>query len=460
MLVMKFGGTSLGNAKRIEKVARIIKENSTNEKVVVVLSAMSGVTDYLKRGAERAKSGEDKEFEEIYQNLLTRHLAILKKLNLSFKQLERKVEQYFSQYRDICRSICVLGELTPKTLDQIYSFGERVLVHVVTSLLQEKKVQAEAIEANELVITDSNWGLATPYMEESKANIQNKLYPLLKKGTVPIVTGFIGGSKNGNITTLGRGGSDYTASIIGKILGGREIWIWTDVDGVMTTDPKVVPRARKTPRLSYEEMTELSYYGAKVLYPKSVLPAREVSIPIRIKNTFNPKDSGTLITSEPVIDPTVKAITSIKGLSLITVQGHGMLGVPGMAAKVFSIVAEEGINILLISQSSSEQNICFAVERKHNKQVATALEEKLQLELGRHVIEDIQSFDKAAIIAVVGGGLKTSPGIAARVFSSLGNDGINIVSIAQGSSEYNLSLVVAESEAEEALARIHSEFFD
>ncbi len=459
MLVMKFGGTSLGSAQKVNKVAGIIKERQADEKVIVVLSAMSGVTNYLQKAAHNAKQGASGEVERIHQKLLDNHLEVLKELSLPPENLEVIIHGYFDRLKEICQSIRVLGELTPKTLDQISSLGERVVTHIMAALLNQKGVPAEAIEADELIFTDSNWGAATPLMNETTHAVKETLNPLLAQNGVPVVTGFIGGTKDGKPTTLGRGGSDYTASIIGKVIGSREIWIWTDVDGVMTADPKIIPGASKVPRLSYDEMTELSYYGAKVLYPKSVLPAREAGIPIRIKNTFNPQDSGTLITEDPVVDPTVKAITSIRDLSLITVQGHGMLGIPGMAAKVFSIVAEIGVSILLISQSSSEQNICFTVKRKHNERVVRNLSEKLKLELGRHVIEDIRSFDKAAIIAVVGAGLRNSPGIAAKVFSSLGNNGINILSIAQGSSEYNLSLVVEESEVEEALARIHGEFF-
>lgn len=459
MLVMKFGGTSLGSAEAIDKVSEIIKEGWSNEKIVVVLSAMKGVTDHLQQGAKSAGLGNEEEFEQTYQNLLAKHHEVIRKLITSMSGLEKIANRYLDHFREICRSVSVLGELTPKTLDQISSFGERIVVHIMAALLEEKEIPAKALEADELILTDSTWGSATPLMDETAFVLKGRINPLLEKGTIPVVTGFIGGTKDGETTTLGRGGSDYTASIIGSILGSREIWIWTDVDGVMTADPAIVTDVNKAPRLSYEEMTELSYYGAKVLYPKSVLPAREASIPIRIKNTFNLDDSGTLIAKEPSNDTTVKAITSIKDLSLITVQGHGMLGVPGMAARVFSIVAEEGINILLISQSSSEQNICFVVERKHNEKAVFALKDKLKLELDRRIIERIESFDRAAIIAVVGAGLRSSPGIAAKVFNSLGQNGINIISIAQGSSEYNLSLVVEETEVEEALTRIHSEFF-
>jgi len=274
-----------------------------------------------------------------------------------------------------------------------------------------------------------------------------------------VVTGFIGATAEGAITTLGRGGSDFTAAILGYCLDVEEVWIWTDVDGVMTADPRIVPEARTLPELSYAEAAELSYFGAKVIHPKTILPAVERKIPIRIKNTFNPDGPSTLIVDQPRNNGAlVKAITSIKGLSLLTVEGRGMLGVPGIAAKLFSAVAEQGISVLMISQSSSEQSICFVIRDEETEGALRALEEAFAPELAGRNVDRIWAERGVAIVAAVGKGMKEVPGIAAKLFGALGREGINVISIAQGSSEYNVSLVVKEGEVDQAVRAIHREF--
>jgi aspartate kinase len=296
-------------------------------------------------------------------------------------------------------------------------------------------------------------------MEETEARVRQRLLPPLEQGEVPVVTGFIGATKAGTTTTLGRGGSDLSAAILGYCLDADEVWIWTDVDGVMTADPRIVPEASTIAEISYAEVAELSYFGAKVLHPKTVLPAMEKGIPIRILNTFNPIGPNTIIVAEPRPGrETVKGITSIKGVSLVTVEGRGMLGVPGIAAKVFSTVAGEGISVLMISQSSSEQNICFVIKREETERALKALEKAFAYEMSRRNVDRIWAQEGVAVIAAVGAGMKGTPGIAAKVFGALGRMGINVVSIAQGSSEYNLSLVVSEEEADEAVRAIHKEF--
>jgi aspartate kinase len=260
-------------------------------------------------------------------------------------------------------------------------------------------------------------------------------------------------------TTLGRGGSDYTAAILGACLDADEVWIWTDVDGVMTADPRVVPEARTLPEISYAEAAELSYFGAKVLHPKTILPAVERGIPLRVVNTFNPSHPGTLIIAEArPSEFAVKGITSIEGLSLVTVAGRGMMGVPGIAAKVFTAVAQEGISVLMISQSSSEQNICFVIRQEAVERALTALEMAFETELARRNVDRIWAQNEVAIVAVVGAEMKGTPGIAAKVFSALGKHGVNVISIAQGSSEYNISFVVDEEDMETAVRDIHQEF--
>jgi aspartokinase/homoserine dehydrogenase 1 len=296
-------------------------------------------------------------------------------------------------------------------------------------------------------------------MDETREAAQARLLPLLAEGVTPVVTGFIAATKDGVTTTLGRGGSDYTAAILGACLDSDEVWLWTDVDGVMTADPRVVPEARTLPEISYSEAAELSYFGAKVIHPKTILPAVERGIPLRIVNTFNPSHPGTLIVAEAKpSELAVKGITSIKDLSLVTVEGRGMLGVPGIAAKVFTAVAQEGISVLMISQSSSEQNICFVIRKEAVECALKALEAAFELELARRNVDRIWAQDEVAIVAVVGAGMKGTPGIAAKVFGALGKHGVNVISIAQGSSEHNISFVVDEGDMENAVRYIHQEF--
>jgi len=295
-------------------------------------------------------------------------------------------------------------------------------------------------------------------MEETRGRARSRLLPLLADGITPVVTGFIGATREGITTTLGRGQSDYTAAILGQVLEADEVWIWTDVDGMMSADPRLVEDARTLPQISYAEAAELSYFGAKVLHPKTIIPTQEVDIPLRILNTFNPSHPGTLVCREPLHNGrAIKGITAITGVALVTVEGRGMIGVPGIAAKVFTTVAHEGVNVLMITQSSSEQNICFAVPQADAERVVKALEEAFSLELARRNVDRIWVQEEVAIIAAVGAGLQDTPGVAAQLFDALGKHGINCICIAQGSSKHNISIVVNDSEREAAVCHIHEE---
>jgi len=474
---MKFGGTSVGDAEPIAQAAQIVREAVTGpstrrggmgqafaspQPVVVVVSAMSGVTDSLVKAATSAARRDGQTFRQVKASLLDRHRAVTEAIvgdGEVRSALLGEIETLLHEFESLCQSIYILGELTARGLDAVSSLGERLLVRVFTAALWNLSVEAQPLEATTLIITDDNYGGATPLMDETRARVQANLVPLLAEGITPVVTGFIGATPAGIVTTLGRGGSDYTAAILGNCLDSREIWIWTDVDGIMTANPRVVPEARTLPEISYAEAAELSYFGAKVLYPKTILPALEKSIPIRIVNTFNPGHPGTLVVAEA--EPTgkaVKAITAIKGLSLITVEGRGMIGVPGIAAKVFSAVARESISVLMISQSSSEQNICFVVQQEANGRALRALEDEFELELARRNIDRIWAQGDVAIVAVVGAGMKGTPGIGAKVFGALGRNAINVICVAQGSSEYNISLVVDEKDVDDAVRYIHQEF--
>jgi aspartate kinase len=295
-------------------------------------------------------------------------------------------------------------------------------------------------------------------MEASRAATAARLAPLLDGGIIPVVTGFFGAAESGATTTLGRGGSDYSAAILGDCLDADEVWIWTDVDGVMTADPRMVPGAQVIPSLSYGEVSELAYFGAKVLHPRTIRPVVERGIPLWVKNTFNPGFPGTRIDREAQNTPaTVKAVTAIEGLSLVTVEGRGMMGVPGIAARTFSAVASQGASVLMISQSSSEQSICFVIPTTAVPPVIAAIESELALELTRGDVDRVWSMDEVVIVTAVGAGMRTTPGVAARVFGALGQGDINVIAIAQGSSDCSVSFVVAADACAEAVQQIHME---
>jgi aspartokinase/homoserine dehydrogenase 1 len=458
MIVMKFGGTSLGDGEAINRAVDIVCQTLKDKGlIVVVVSAMSGVTDTLLAAATSAAQGDAETFRRARWHLTDRHrLATTEVLSHEETrgQLMDEIDGLLSDFESLCRSVHIMGELTARGSDAVASLGERLMARILAAALRDRGERATAVEATEAIVTNGKHGAAVPLMDETREKARARLMPLLAEGVTPIVTGFIAATKDGVITTLGRGGGDYTAAILGASLDGDEVWIWTDVDGVMTA-------------ISYTEAAELSYFGAKVLHPKAILPAVERGIPLRVVNTFNPSHPGTLIVAEARPSPelverpsefTVKGITAIKGLSLVTVAGRGMLGVPGIAARVFTAVAQEGISVLMISQSSSEQSICFIIRQETVDCALTALETAFEMELARRNVDRIWAQDGVAIVAVVGAGVRGTPGIAGKVFNALGKHSVNVLSIAQGSSEYNLSFVVDEEDMENTVRYIHQEF--
>jgi aspartate kinase len=314
------------------------------------------------------------------------------------------------------------------------------------------------VDATELIVTTDQFGGAEPLMDATRQKTGARLRPMLDRREIPVVTGFIGATADGVLTTLGRGGSDYSGSILGAALDAGEVWIWTDVDGVLTANPGDVPEARTMPEISYSEASELAYYGAKVLHYKTIIPAFRQRIPVRILNSFNPSHPGTRVSVEgdPSV-PGVKAVTAIRGVSLIAISGTGMQGIPGIVAKAFDVVADEGANVLMISQASSENNICFVITTKEAPRVVKALRAALDVDLARGHIEEIAS-QAVAVVAAVGDRMRGTPGIAATVFGALGGAGINVTAISQGSSERNISMVVAEEDATKAVRALHQAF--
>ncbi|MCP4532440.1 MAG: aspartate kinase, partial [Delftia sp.] len=365
-LTMKFGGTSVGSAEALTQAAGIILAQAQEwDRLAVVISAMSGVTNALTRGALTAASGDGHTYRTVVTDLRVRHYGAVDALlspNGERAQLLATVDEHLDEFAAFCRSVHVLGEVTPRAMDAITSLGERINVRTLAALLRQKGARSEAVDATELIVTDDTFQNGAPLMDATRARVSARLVPLLDEGVIPIVTGFIAATEDGVTTTLGRGGSDYSAAILGACLDADEVWTWTDVDGVMTADPRIAPDARVIPVLSYSEVGELAYFGAKVLHPRTIRPVIERGIPLWVKNTFNPTCPGTRIAAEPESAPgTVKAVTAIEGLSMVAVEGRGMMGVPGIAARTFSAVARQGPSALMISQASSEQSVCFVI---------------------------------------------------------------------------------------------------
>jgi aspartate kinase len=343
-------------------------------------------------------------------------------------------------------------------MDAVTSLGERISARVLAALLRQRRARSAAVDATDLIVTDSTFQDAVPLMAPTQRRVTSVLGPMLDAGVIPVVTGFTGATEDGVTTTLGRGGSDFSAAILGACLGADEVWTWTDVDGVMTSDPRIVTDARVIPVLSYNEVGELAYFGAKVLHPRTIRPVIEQGIPLWVKNTFNPAFAGTRIVREPETTAgTVKAVTAIQGLSMVTVEGRGMLGVPGIAARTFTSVASQGASVLMISQSSSEQSISFIIPTEAVAGVVSAVEDEMSMELARRDVDRVWSLDDVVIVTAVGSGMRGTPGVAARIFGALASGGINVIAVAQGSSECSISLVVAADAAEDAVREIHRE---
>jgi aspartokinase/homoserine dehydrogenase 1 len=460
--VMKFGGTSVGDATCIGRVVQIVKDASRESSVVIVVSAMSGVTNRLIEAAGRAEAGERDSFNAIFADLRAQHEAALVRLIQDPQrrnQIGACLDKIFDEGKRLCEGTALLRELTPRTLDLISSLGERLSAPLVAGALAETGVRGEPVEATELIVTDSCHGGADPLMDRTRRRSEARLRPLLDQGVVPVVTGFIGSTEDGALTTLGRGGSDYSATILGAVLNADEIIIWTDVDGVLTADPRLVPDARTIPEISYREASELAYFGAKVLHPKTLHAVAEAGIPVWIRNSFAPERIGTKITPKGRSNGGgVKALTAIRDVVLITVGGPGIVGVPDVVGRTFATTAEVRANVLLISQSSSQNDICFIVSASDAKRTVDALRKEFAQDVAHEKVEHITVHSGIAIVAVVGENMRGAPGLAGRTFNALGRDNVNIIAIAQGSSESNISFVVSEHDVKAALAATHREF--
>jgi bifunctional aspartokinase / homoserine dehydrogenase 1 len=459
MKILKFGGTSVGSVQSIQTLLNILKEEVKNgEKPVVVLSAMSGVTNLLISMAEGAADGRD--FTESLAELEKRHFDVVKSLlsvqnqNPAFTRLKI----YFNQLEELLQGVLTLRELTPKTRDQVLSFGERCSTLMISKIAAQYFPEALNVDASELIKTDSSFGQAKVDMKLTDLLISTFYHE--HKDKVLFVTGFIAANEAGQVTTLGRGGSDYTAAILGAALNAQEIQIWTDVNGMMTADPRMVKKAFSLPELTYTEAMELSYFGAKVIYPPTMIPAFLKKIPIIIKNTFEPDFEGTVIRHDckPSNLP-IKGISSINNISILNLEGSGMVGKSGFSGRLFSLLAREQINIILITQSSSEHSITFAVQPYDADKAKQLIEQEFELELLANKLEPLVIEQNLAIIAIVGENMKQTPGVSGKLFHALGRNGVNVRAIAQGSSEYNISVIISGNDLAKALNAVHDGFF-
>ena len=448
--VMKFGGTSVGDAECIARTAQIIAKGAREKACVAVVSAMSGVTNRLIEAANKAQTGNAQEAVEAIEGLRAQHEAVL--LNLTQKDAERcelrkKIDAVLAEGQRLCEGTALLRELTPRTLDAISSLGERLSAPVVSMAVRELGLQSEAIEATVLIVTDAFHGGAEPQMGMTHEKSQARLLPLLENGVVPIVTGFIGATEGGQLTTLGRGGSDYSATILGAAIGADEVIIWTDVDGVLTADPRLVSEAQTIPMISYREAAELAYFGAKVLHPATVLPAIQKNIPVLVLNSRNPTCEGTKITARaPHCKNIFKAIAAKKRITIVNVAAPRMLLAHGFLKAIFEAFDRHKVAVDVVS--TSEVSVSLTVDS--NEAIPA-----LAADLAK--LADVKYEGRKAIVCLVGENLRETPGIAARVFGELSD--LKIRMISQGASEINLTFVIEEDDASEVVKRLHHAFF-
>lgn len=461
MLVMKFGGTAVDSADKVKHVAKLIKSyKDRGDDVVCVVSAVRGMTDGLLSIAESVRRGDKASIDDFVKKALKMHVDIATGA-ISSKKLRQEtlleVKKTVGELQDVLGGIVLLGEVTPKSLDYLMSFGERLSAPIVSFALKDIGLDSEFLTGKDAgIVTDSNFGEARPLMDTTKLRVSHRLGPVTKRGAVPVITGFIGADQHGNTTTIGRGGSDYTATIVAASLGAGEVCLWSDVDGLMTADPKIVKTAKVLKEVSFAEAMEMALFGAKYMHPRALEPVMDTRIPIRIRNTFNVKHPGTVITQEPSKDSQriVKSVSAIRHTALIDVSGGGMVGAPGTAAKIFDALAKNKVNIMMISQSPSESSISMVVRKSDLDKATTTLELSL---LGK-VIKKINVSDDVAVIAVVGSGMRGIKGVASKVFGAVAKRNVNVIMIAQGSSELNLAFVVSDKDCERAVNALHEEF--
>ncbi len=460
MQVLKFGGTSVANAENISKVVSIVKEAVKKDRVIVVVSALGGVTDLLLDAAYLASSGNES-YKDKLQLIEQRHLEAVKQLLpiAQQSQLLSFVKKSCNEIEDICSGIFLLRELTPRTKDRIGSYGELMSSQIIATKFNSDAVKATWKDSRELILTNSTFTAAE--VDYAETNERVKEYFHAQPSSLFILPGFIAADKNGVTTTLGRGGSDFTAAIVASAIKAKVLEIWTDVSGMMTADPRLTNNARIIPHISYQEAMELSHFGAKVIYPPTIQPVMSLGIPVWIKNTFAPGDEGTLIESVSTKNGNiVRGISSINNISLISLEGSGMIGIPGFSKRLFEALSNEKINVILITQSSSEHSICVGIEAAYAPKAKHVVDAAFVNEIALEKVEPLKIETDLSIVALVGENMKSHPGISGRMFSAMGRNGVNIRAIAQGSSEKNISAVIATKDVKKAINVLHEEFFE
>lgn len=456
MKVLKFGGSSVATPERIKSVIEITRSYWSSD-VAIVFSAFGGVTDTLIQVSDLALAG-NLDYKNKLSEIEKRHLTAVRQLIDVQKQsgILAQVKFMINELEDVLHGVYLVKERTIRTLDYIMSFGELISAYIISEAFKNLGLAAEFLDARKVIRTDSNFGQAKVNFDVTNKLIRDHF---AHHSDVQIITGFIATSESGETTTLGRSGSDYTAAIFAGALKASDLEIWTDVDGMMTADPRKVKKAFTVPQMSYEEAMELSHFGAKVIFPSTMQPAMVNHIPIWIKNTFNPSFEGTVIHANSANGKMIKGISSMNGVSLLSLQGSGLLGVVGASMRLFATLARENINVILISQASSEHSICFAIEQAYTDKAKAAIEREFQYEIRSEEIDEVGVEKDLSIVAVVGDGMKHSPGTSGRMFSALGKNGVNVVAIAQGSSERNISAVIPQVDVSKALNALHEAFF-
>jgi aspartate kinase len=448
MIVMKFGGTSVQDAQAIDRIAGIVRER-LDEKPVVVVSALAKITDQLLAMASAAGSGNKAKALELCQTARERHFNTASELlgPQAFPQIHAELEADFNGLEELLRGIVAVGELTLRTTDNIAGFGERVSSKIAAAAFSLRGINASHIDSRQCLVTDNNFGKAVPQFEETKARLEETVRPLLDRGRVPVMGGFIGSTREGVSTTLGRGGSDFSAAIVGAEMDAQRIEIWTDVDGMMTTDPHLCPDAHRIKAISFEEAAELAYFGAKVLHPATLLPAIQKNIPVLVLNSRNPKNEGTRITATaPKSKNLFKAIAAKKRITVVDVVATRMLMAHGFLKSIFEVFANHRCPVDMVS--TSEVSVSLTVDS--NESIAA-----IAVDLAK--LADVKYAGRKAIVCLVGENIRSTPGIAARVFSAIPD--VNIHMISQGASEINISFVVDEADVPEAVVRLHHAFF-
>ena len=460
MITLKFGGTSVANAQNIQLVINIVTEKSKTEKLAVVVSALSGVTDMLLNASQKAAS-KDENYKNSIEEIKQKHFETISTLieSSNQNQLLIKINSQINQLQTLLDGCFLLGELSPRTSDAIASFGELLSSQIIATALQQTIPNSTFKDSRELIKTNSNFGKAIVNFDVTNSLIAN--YFTSNKSQVVLLPGFIASSEDGNTTTLGRGGSDYTAAIIANGINATSLEIWTDVNGMFTANPKIVKQAQPIETISYQEAMELSHFGAKVLYPPTIQPVLKANIPILIKNTFEPEVYGTLISSNPENNTNpIKGITHIDNIALLTLEGSGMIGVAGSSKRLFEVLSQENINVIFITQASSEHSICIGIQNQDAEKAKNAIDKTFELEITQNKIDNCIVENDLCIVALVGESMKNHQGISGKMFSTLGKNNVNIRAIAQGASERNISVVINEKDVKKALNTLHERFFE